>query len=67
MKRYEITSDKGIEKVCTTSDNSTEYVLTSAYAKDRYTDYVDKYDRLPSSRWYQRNFRFCDTPTKWQV
>lgn len=67
MKRYEITNDKGIEKVCCTSDNNTEYILTSAIAKDKYSDYVEKYNREPSSRWYQRHFRFCDTPAKWQV
>lgn len=67
MRRYEITSDKGCEQVCHTSDNWTEYVLTSAYAKDMYTDYVEKYDRLPSSRWYRRHFRFCNTPAKWQL
>lgn len=67
MRRYEITSDKGYEKVCGTSDNSTYYVLTSAYAHDKYTDFVEKHGREPSSRWYQRNFRFCDTPAKWQV
>lgn len=67
MKLYEITSDKGCERVCCTSDNSTEYVLTSAHAKDMHTEYIEKYNRNPSSRWYQRHFSFCDTPAKWQL
>ena len=59
MKRFiEITSDKGIEYHSHASDNSATYILTSAYAHDLYDDYVDKYDRLPSSRWFNRHFNF---------
>ena len=59
MKRFiEITSDKGIEYHSHASDNSATYILTSAYAHDLYDDYVDKYNRLPSSTWFNRHFKF---------
>lgn len=54
----EITNDHGYEKHVFASDNNAEYILTSAFAKDRYTMYVDRYDREPSSKWYNKYFRF---------
>ena len=59
MKRFiEITSDKGIEYHSHASDNSATYILTSAYAHDMYYDFVQKYGRIPSSKWYHRHFNF---------
>lgn len=58
MTFKEITEDNGTSKICTASDNSATYILTSAMAKDKYSDYVERYDRLPSSRWYNKHFRF---------
>lgn len=42
MRIYkENTNDNGYVKTCYASDNMAEYRLTSAYAHDLYTDYVD--------------------------
>lgn len=54
----EITSDHGIKQRCFASDNKAEYILTSAMAHDMYTDYLEKYCTNPSSRWYNKHFRF---------
>ena len=54
----EITSDKGCEWERYASDNSATYILTSAYAHDMYSEFVDKYGRIPSARWYHRHFSF---------
>lgn len=58
MRFTEITNDSTCRRVCLASNNNSEYVLSSAAAVDAYTAYVDKYQRVPSSRWYRRNFRF---------
>lgn len=59
MRIYkENTNDNGYVKTCCASNNMAEYRLTSAYAHDLYTDYVDRYNREPSSRWYNRHFNF---------
>ena len=54
----EITSDHSYEKRAYASDNKATYILTSAYAHDMYTDYLDKYYREPSSRWFNKHFQF---------
>ena len=54
----EITSDKGCKRERYASDNSATYILTSAYAHDMYYDFVQKYDRIPSARWYRKHFNF---------
>lgn len=54
----EVTRDHGYEKRVYASDNNAEYILTSAMAHDAYEDYVEKYNRKPSSRWYNKNFTF---------
>ena len=54
----EVTRDHGYEKHVYASDNCATYILTSSLAHDRYEDYVDKYNRQPTSRWYNRNFSF---------
>ena len=58
MRFQEITSDQGPKKAVTASNNSAVYILTSALAKDAYSEFISKYNRLPSSSWYNRNFRF---------
>lgn len=59
MKIYkENTSDRGYIKACTAYDNAAEYQLTSAYAHDLYTDFVERYNRVPSARWYNGHFSF---------
>lgn len=54
----EVTNDKGYQKPCYASDNSATYILTSAYAHDMYREFVDKYERIPSAKWYRNHFSF---------
>lgn len=54
----EITGDNGMPKKCFASNNCATYILTSAIAKDKYSDYVQKYEKPPSSRWYNKHFKF---------
>ena len=54
----ETTKDKGVTKRCTASDNAAEYLLTSAYAHDLHANYLERYNREPSARWYNRHFNF---------
>lgn len=59
MRTYkEITIDHSYERRCSASDNWNVYILTSAFAHDKYTDYLERYDRSPSSRWFTRHFQF---------
>lgn len=59
MRIYqEITNDHGYVKSCSARDNNAEYRLTSARAHDDYNWYVDYYGRQPSSKWFNRHFRF---------
>lgn len=59
MRIYrEKTHDYGYQKPCYASDNYAEYQLTSAYAHDAINDYLYKFSRWPSARWYNRHFRF---------
>lgn len=59
MRIYrEITNDRGCMQCCGASDNFAEYQLTSAYAKDLRREYEERYNRQPSSAWYNRHFRF---------
>ena len=54
----EVTDDRGYQKYCYASNNSATYILTSAYAHDMYTEFVDKYSRIPSAHWYRKHFNF---------
>lgn len=59
MRIYrEITNDRGNVHFHGASDNFAVYLLTSAYAKDLWREYVVRYNRQPSSAWYNRHFRF---------
>lgn len=59
MRIYkENTSDHGYVKTCCASDNNAEYQLTSAYAHDLHADYLERYNREPSARWYNSHFSF---------
>lgn len=54
----EVTNDHGYMVKCAASDNDAEYRLYSAYAHDLRKAYVERYHRIPSSRWYRRKFTF---------
>lgn len=54
----EVSADKGYQSYCHASNNSATYILTSAYAHDKYSEFVYKYGRIPSSKWYRKNFNF---------
>ena len=54
----EITSDKGCKWERYASNNSATYIITSASAHDMYSEFVDKYGRIPSAQWYHRHFSF---------
>lgn len=59
MRTYrEVTTDNGVELKCFASNNSATYILTSARGHDMHTEFVEKYDRLPSSGWYNKHFSF---------
>lgn len=59
MRVYkEVTCDHGYSKVCRASDNNADYIITSAQGHDLYNDYIDRYGRQPSSRWYNKHFYF---------
>lgn len=54
----EKTNDKGSRKSCPSADNNAEYILTSAKAHDLHDGYLQRYNREPSARWYNRHFNF---------
>lgn len=54
----EITNDRGLPVKYAASNNDAEYRLYSAYAHDLLKEYIDRYERIPSSRWYRRHFQF---------
>jgi len=54
----EITADKGYVKKVLARDNKAEYVLTSAGMHDLYTDYIDRYGKIPTAKWYHRHAKF---------
>lgn len=59
MNTYkEVTTDNGAPITCNASNNTANYILTSARAKDMHDDYLDKYNRLPSPSWFNRHFNF---------
>lgn len=62
MKRFNVyveeTDDKGLPIHRFASNNNAEYILKSAYAHDLYDDYVFRFGRIPSSKWYHKNFNF---------
>lgn len=54
----EVTNDRGCQLPCYASNNAATYILTSAYAHDMYSEFVDKYNRIPSAQWYRKHFNF---------
>lgn len=59
MNTYkEITDDRGCAQRCGARDNQATYILTSAAAHDLRSAYMERYDRQPSARWYNRHFTF---------
>jgi len=59
MKTYkEITPDKGWEMKVYARDNGAEYVLTSARMHDAYSEYLGRYDNIPTAAWYRRHAKF---------
>lgn len=59
MRVYkEVTNDNGVAHRCSASDNYATYILTSAYAHDLHNSYLDRYNRLPCARWFNRHFTF---------
>ena len=54
----EITSDNCYKWACYASDNCATYILTSSYAHDLYITFRQRFERLPSSRWYNKHFNF---------
>lgn len=55
---YEVTTDRYYPENALSCSNSAVYVLYSMYAHDLYDDYLSKYNRHPSARWFRRHFRF---------
>ena len=54
----EVTNDRGCQTYRYASNNAATYILTSAYAHDMYSEFVDKYGRIPSAQWYRKHFNF---------
>ena len=54
----EVTNDRGCQTCCYASNNAATYILTSAYAHDMYSEFVQKYSRIPSAQWYRKHFNF---------
>lgn len=40
------------------SDNFATYYITSSYGMDLISEFKEKYNRLPSSRWLRKHFTF---------
>lgn len=58
MTFKELTPDNGIAKHCFARDNFATYILTSSTAHDLHAEYLTRYQCNPSSKWYNRNFKF---------
>ena len=59
MRIYqEITDDRGYTLPCGASDNRAIYWITSAMGHDLVREFEDRYHRVPTSRWFNRHFRF---------
>ena len=61
MKRNiykEVTSDNGNRWICYASDNYATYILMSSHAHDLYITFRQRFERFPSSRWYNKHFNF---------
>ena len=61
MKRNiykEVTSDNGNGWSCFAYDNYATYILTSSHAHDLYIKYRQRYERIPSAKWYNKHFNF---------
>lgn len=58
MTFKEVTTDNGYAKKCYASDNQAEYIITSAMGHDLVFEFEEKFQRQPTSRWYNRHFRF---------
>ena len=54
----EVTNDRGCQTYRYASNNAATYILTSAYAHDMYSEFVDKYGRIPTAQWYRKHFDF---------
>lgn len=55
----EITNDHGTPRESGASNNFARYILTSAFAKDMLTEYLERYNgRQPSSKWFNKHFNF---------
>lgn len=53
----EQTNDHGIEVVVYARDNNAQYALTSARAKDKYSDYLDAHDCRPTAAWLRKHIQ----------
>ena len=61
MKRNfykEKTSYNGNKWICYAHDNHATYILTSSHAHDLYIKYRQRYERIPSAKWYNKHFNF---------
>lgn len=58
MTFQEITDDHGVSKRVFASNNNATYIITSARARDLCSEFVEKWNRNPSSSWLNSNFRF---------
>lgn len=58
MTFKEISNDNRYLRYCFANDNNATYILTSARSHDLHDDYIEKFDRRPSSQWYRRHFQF---------
>lgn len=59
MRIYkEKTDDNSYKREVCASDNMATYILTSANAHDLYDAYIERYNRVPSSKWFNRHFSF---------
>lgn len=59
MNNYkEVTDDRGLVQIYGARDNMAKYIMTSARAHDMRDEYIKKYNRQPSAKWYNKHFTF---------
>lgn len=59
MKTYiEITTDNSWKLRVSARNNKAEYVLTSARMHDLYREYIYRYGKIPTAKWYHRHAQF---------
>lgn len=58
FKFKEVTKDNGWAKTCFASDNNALYIITSTMAHELHREFIERHNRVPSSRWYNRHFKF---------